>query len=107
MFHRPGPGRPKGSLNKTEPSVRAAARAIVEDPEYRLALKLRVSLGEAPGMEMLLWHYAYGKPKETVEVVRGPSEFDAMTPEQLRARSLELAAMASELLQSEQGEAVH
>ncbi len=65
-FNGPGPGRPKGSLNKTTTEVRDLARQIVDDPEYRQALKLRVSLGEAPHMETLLWHYAYGKPKETV-----------------------------------------
>jgi hypothetical protein len=63
-----GIGRPKGSQNKTTNEVRDAARAIVDDPEYREMLRVRVRVGMAPHMETLLWHYAYGKPKETVAV---------------------------------------
>jgi hypothetical protein len=65
---RPGPGRPKGSVDYISREVRAAARAIVDDPEYRTLLIARLKVGEAPHMETLLWHYAYGKPKETIEV---------------------------------------
>lgn len=63
-----GNGRPKGALNRTTIEVREAARAIVDDPDYREALKIRLILGQASHMETLLWHYAYGKPKETVEI---------------------------------------
>lgn len=67
-FNGPGPGRPKGGLNKTTVEVRNLARAIVDDPNYRESLVMRLKQGTAPQMETLLWHYAYGKPKETVEV---------------------------------------
>ena len=62
-----GPGRPKGALNHTTREVRNAARAIVDDPIYRMNLQARLLEGKAPHMETLLWHYAYGKPKETIE----------------------------------------
>ena len=65
----PGPGRPKGGLNKTTIEVRNAARALVEDPSYRAELSKRLIAGTAPHMETLLWHHAYGKPKDVVEVV--------------------------------------
>jgi len=62
-------GRPKGVPNKATHEVRAVAQAIVEDPEYRRNLLARVRKGKAaPAVESLLWHYAYGKPKDTVEL---------------------------------------
>ena len=67
-LRRGGPGRPKGSPNKVTPEVRLAARAIVDDPSYRKGLKTRVETGKAPHMEPLLWHYAHGKPADTVEL---------------------------------------
>lgn len=61
-------GRPKGAQNKTTGEIREAAKAIVEDPAYVRSLKKRVKAGKAPHMETLLHYYAYGKPKEQVEV---------------------------------------
>ena len=61
-------GRPKGSLNKVTIEARVLAQRIVQDPAYRTQLRRRVQAGEAPHMETLLWHYAFGKPKESVEI---------------------------------------
>ena len=85
------PGRPKGSTGRKANEVRDAARAIVDDPDYRLSLKARVMLGTAPHMEPLLWHYAYGKPIERVEVKDTTNEFDGLTAEQLRREAVEIA----------------
>lgn len=60
-------GRPKGCLNKITRDVRELATQIVTDEAYRKALVRRIKRGKAPHMETMLWHYAYGKPKETVE----------------------------------------
>ena len=68
---RRGGGRPKGSPNKATREIRDAARALVEDPAYRRALAKRLRNGKAPQMEVLLHHYAYGKPKETLDVDAG------------------------------------
>jgi hypothetical protein len=65
---REGQGRPKGRLADATIEVKAAARNLVDDPEYRESLRKRLHAGLAPHMETLLWHYAYGKPKETIEV---------------------------------------
>ena len=62
-----GKGRPKGAQNKTTVEVRAAAQQLVENPAYRAELAIRLKDGKAPHMETLLWHYAYGKPKEEME----------------------------------------
>jgi hypothetical protein len=62
------PGRRRGIPNKVTLEIRDAARAIVEDDAYVESLKRRVIAGRAPHMETLLFHYAYGKPKDQVEV---------------------------------------
>ena len=62
-----GKGRPKGTPNKVTVEVREAARRLIEDDVYVAALKVRLEEGKAGAMEPTLWHYAYGKPKETIE----------------------------------------
>ena len=64
----PGPGRPVGSQNKSTIEVKRLARQLVNDPTYRKNLHARLRAGEAGAMEPLLWAYAFGKPKEHVEV---------------------------------------
>lgn len=61
-------GRQKGTPNKATVEIREIARALVEDPAYVASLRERLIAGEAPHMETLLHHYAYGKPPERVEV---------------------------------------
>jgi len=64
----PGPGRPKGSLNKGTQAIRDVARGLLEDPKYIESLRYRLMQGKAPHMEVLLHHYGYGKPSEKLEV---------------------------------------
>jgi len=64
----PGPGRPKGSLNKATIEIRDVARNLLEDPKYIESLKYRLMQGQAAHMETLLHHYAYGKPSESMNV---------------------------------------
>ena len=63
-------GRPKGVPNKATQEVKDLARKLVEDPVYlkKLAGALRKRKGIAPAVETMLWHYAYGKPKESIEL---------------------------------------
>lgn len=67
--HQPyvGPGRPKGSLNKTTTEAKALAQQLVNDPIYRENLLKRLQAGEGGQIEQIIWHYAYGKPKESIE----------------------------------------
>ncbi len=66
--HKGMGGRPPGSLNRTTLEVREFARHQIEDPEYQASLRGRLIAGKAPQMEMMLFHYAYGKPVERHEV---------------------------------------
>ncbi len=57
-------GRQKGTPNKATREVRAVARQLVADREYRRNLRERLREGTAGQMEVVLWQYAYGKPKD-------------------------------------------
>lgn len=62
-------GRPKGTPNKATAEAKEACSALVDDPAYRKKLKERLLSGKlAPAVELMLWYYAKGKPKETHEV---------------------------------------
>ena len=62
-----GKGRPKGCTNKVTREIKDIATGLLTDPVYQAELRLRLNTGKAPHMETLLHHYAYGKPKDTVE----------------------------------------
>lgn len=42
-------------------------RQLIEDPDYRAQLRDDLLNNKRPRLEPLIWQYAYGKPKETVE----------------------------------------
>jgi len=67
---------------KLAASLRTAARALVEDPEYREALARRIDDGKAPRMRRLLWQLADQKSRE---------------PEALRPRKLPLSFISDHL----------
>lgn len=62
--------RKPGSLNRETLEIRAAARALIEDPQYVAALKQRLIAGTAPTIELALYYYAYGKPVDRIEIVK-------------------------------------
>lgn len=80
--HR-GPGRAKGTPNQTTREIRDFAQKLLEDPAYVTALKLRLNRGTAGAIEPLLYHYGYGKPKETLEIEGGakPLVIDLLRPD--------------------------
>lgn len=66
---KPGPGRPKGATNEVMKDAKEFARHLVNNPKYRD--KLRTALESRKleiQMEVMLWSYAYGKPKETMDI---------------------------------------
>lgn len=68
----PGSGRAPGTPNKVTREVKDLCRNLVTDPDYLEALRLRLLGGELNGtMETTLWHYAFGKPKDTVAIEGG------------------------------------
>ena len=80
-------GREKGVPNKSSGEVRAAALLIVNDDEYRTELmKAAKTRTLSPGMECLLWYYAYGKPTESVDL-GGAVAVHEITPEMLKHMS--------------------
>jgi DNA-binding transcriptional regulator PaaX len=66
---QPGPGRPKGSLNKCTLEAKAFARQLVSSPTYLQNLQTALENRTIEtAVEVMLWHYAYGKPKEHIEL---------------------------------------
>ena len=67
-------GRRKGTPNKVTAEARAVCAAILDDPTYRTNLTARARAGAlAPAVETMLWHYAFGKPKDSLNVTIGPA----------------------------------
>jgi hypothetical protein len=97
---RTGKGRPKGSPNKVSSEVRAIAKALVEDRAYREGLQERLRDGTAaPAVEVMLWNYAYGKPKNELALT-----LDIMSQQQLaNLRQLGVSTGEQEALLLEAG----
>lgn len=64
----PGPGRPKGLQNKTTREIKDFAARFLSSSDYLASAKARVLSGEAPHLETLWHHYAYGKPKDSLQI---------------------------------------
>jgi hypothetical protein len=71
--------RPKGSLNKATREIREVSRRLLADKEYQASLRRRLIDGDAPHMETLLHHYAWGKPKDTTVVEGEDGESPTVT----------------------------
>lgn len=81
-------------------SVRDFARGILRSRDYRRSIIQRVVLGNLPpAVEVLLYHYAEGKPVDKLEV--SAPTLDAMSSSDLEQRALHLAALASDLRRRE------
>jgi len=53
--------------NKATLAVRTLAHRLLSNREYRHNLRERLRAGTAGHLEVVLWHYAYGKPKDARE----------------------------------------
>jgi len=66
----PGSGRKAGVPNKRTVEIKEYARTIVEDEQVREQLRAQARDGTLPPPIMtMLFYYAYGKPKDNVEMV--------------------------------------
>lgn len=59
------------------------ADELLDDVEYKRDLKLRIRAGEAPQLEILLYHYKFGKPTEQLELIDPQDDLENMTNEEL------------------------
>lgn len=72
-LRRGGPGRPKGVPNKATQEAREVCAAMVDDPVYRQKLKSDFQRRKVhPAVEQMIWHYAKGKPKDTLAIENAP-----------------------------------
>ena len=63
------PGRPKGVPNKATSEMKALAQRLLKDRTYRANFRKRLQDGELPpAVESMLYHYAFGKPADTLKL---------------------------------------
>lgn len=61
-------GRRKGTPNKATTEIRQFCRSLLEDPVYQANLRKKLrALRLHPSVHVIIHHYAYGKPKETIK----------------------------------------
>jgi hypothetical protein len=62
-------GRARGTPNLATTAGRELAARLVNDRAYRESLRERLLAGRLhPAVEQMLWYYAMGKPKESLEL---------------------------------------
>lgn len=73
-------------------AAKEAAKLIIESESYRRSLVARAAAGTLPpGIESMLWHYAYGKPTETIEM-KVREDLSGLSDQQLAQRAEQIAA---------------
>ena len=100
----PGGGRPKGAQNKATLEIKEFARNFLMSDRYRKTLERRILAGTAPQIEVLLHHYAFGKPTDKYVEPAPPARPEAnpmsrMTQEEIR-EIYDLATRMRELKQT-------
>lgn len=105
----PGPGRPKGSPNKASLYIQKFCRGILESEEYIESVKQRIKNHTLPPQIEALYHYyAYGKPKDTVDVNVNPDKnLSSMSAEDLAKEAEETARAIMQYKQEVEDEALN
>ena len=68
-FQKGNAGRPKGAKGKKQQLLVEWGRGVLESQAYRDALKKRLIAGTANSAEVtMLYHYCYGRPRQTLDV---------------------------------------
>jgi hypothetical protein len=63
-------GRKRGVPNKLTREVQRFCLALVQDPEYAKKFAEDFKARRvAPGLEAMVWAYAYGRPRQQLEIV--------------------------------------
>lgn len=86
----------QGATNFTRAQAQTFARRLIESKDYRDWLEERIQKHTlSTPIEQMLWHYAYGKPSEHVNVTVAPGQedFSLLGLDELlkRAQELQLA----------------
>lgn len=74
--------------------ARKITNRILHDPDYLHNLERRAKAGVlAPAVEIMLWHYQFGKPKDVVDVnvSRKGEDLTKLSDEELARRAKELS----------------
>ena len=82
----PRAGRSKGATNVASREIKDVARRLLEDEAYQARLVRRLRAGKAPQIELLMFHYAFGKPVERHEVTTGVGDFSRLSDDELMAQ---------------------
>lgn len=79
-------------------TAREFALRVLNSPEYRHSVYRRLMLHEfPPALEVLLHHYAYGKPVEKVEVKDTSNPLETISLGTLKERVITLQRIISQL----------
>ena len=102
----PAPEAPE--FDPEQYSARDFARSVLCSYEYRRSVLQRVLLGELPAqIEVLLYHYAAGKPVERLEIEDKTPMAATMSKEDVEQRILLLQSLLQELPDDDPPSRVH
>jgi len=93
------PANPSSSSSFMRHEAQRFARSIVESESYRKTVRDRIlSHDLPPAVETMLWHYAYGKPIEQVQLnVTQTEDLSALTADELLQRADALRQQLADL----------
>jgi hypothetical protein len=79
-------------------TAKAFSKEILDTAQYRESLLRRILMDQLPAaVECLLYHYAYGKPVESIEIKDVTDPLDDFTAEQCEEHAQRLIEVARQL----------